>query len=86
LDNLCNKYRGKKTIKEIKTEMLADYESRGMIKRNPGKQAGAVNTVEFLKYEFILWNSLGLLVDTDGKPEISFNWKKITEVCSLPDL
>jgi hypothetical protein len=86
LDNLCNKYRGVKTISEVKNEMLADYETRGMIKRNPNKKVREESSVEFLKYEFILWNSLGLTVKTNGKPDISFNWKKITEVCTLPDL
>jgi hypothetical protein len=86
LDNLCNQYRGKKTIMEIRDQMLNDYETKGMIKRNPNRKAGDESKVEFLKYEFILWNSLDLLVKTNGKPEISFNWKKITEVCSLPDL
>lgn len=86
LDNLCNHYRGKKSILEIRDIMLNDYETRGMIKRNPNRKAGDESKVEFLKYEFILWNSLGLLVDTNGKPETSFNWKKITEICSLPDL
>ena len=71
---------------EIRNIMLDDYETRGMIKRNPNRKAADESKVEFLKYEFILWNSLGLLVETNGKPEISFNWKKITEVCSLPDL
>lgn len=86
LDNLCNEYRGKKTIMEIRDQMLKEYEAKGMIKRNPNRKAGDESKVGFLKYEFILWKSLGLLVDTNGKPEISFNWKKITEVCSLPDL
>lgn len=86
LDNLCNDYRGKKTIMEIREQMLNEYEAKGMIKRNPNRKAGDESKVGFLKYEFILWNSLDLLVKTNGKPEISFNWKKITEVCSLPDL
>lgn len=86
LDNLCNAYRGKKSIMEIRDQMLNEYEAKGMIKRNPNRKAGDESKVEFLKYEFILWNSLDLLVKTNGKPEVSFNWKKITEICSLPDL
>lgn len=85
-DNLCNAYRGKKNTSEIKEIMLEDYESRGMIKKNPGRIAKGKSTVEFLKYEFILWNSLGLITPTSGNPEIAFNWKKIVEVCSLPEL
>ncbi len=86
LDNLCNQYRGKHDIYLIRDIMLNDYEAKGMIKRNLNRKAGNESKVEFLKYEFILWNSLGLTVKTSGKPEISFNWKKITEVCSMPDL
>jgi hypothetical protein len=86
LDKFCNEYRGKKKMEDIKAIMLNDYESRGMIKKNPNRKAGDESSVGFLKYESILWRSLGLLVDTGGKPETSFNWKKITEVCSLPDL
>jgi hypothetical protein len=86
LDNLCNQFRGEKTMQQIKETLLDDYETKGMIKRNPNRIAGDKSTVEFLKYEFILWNSLGLLVSTNGQPEKSFNWKKITEISSLPDL
>jgi hypothetical protein len=86
LDNLCNKYRGKKNIRQIKEIMVDDYESRGMIKRNPRRIAGDESTVEFLKYESILWNSLKLTTKTSGDPNIAFNWKKIVEVCSLPEL
>ncbi len=86
IDRLCNEYRGKKSMKEIKKIMFDDYEKKGMIKKNPERIAGSESSVEFLKYEFILWNSMGLTVKTNGKPEISFNWKKITEICSLPDL
>lgn len=86
LDNLCNQFRGKKTIMEIRNLMLLDYEAKGMIKRNPNRQAKAQSNVDFLKYEFILWNALDLLVETGGEPKTSFNWKKITEICSLPDL
>jgi hypothetical protein len=86
LDNLCNAYKGEKTIMEIRNLMLDEYEAKGMIKRNPNRKAGSESKVEFLKYEFILWNALDLLIRTNGKPELSFNWKKITEICSLPDL
>jgi hypothetical protein len=86
LDNFCNQFRGNKSIMEIRNIMLDDYETRGMIKRNPNRKVADESKVEFLKYEFILWNSLGLLVETNGKPEVSFNWKKITEICSLPNL
>lgn len=86
LDNLCNQYRGEFNIMEIRNIMLNEYEAKGMIKRNPNRQANDISRVEFLKYEFILWNSLGLTVKTNGKPDVSFNWKKITEVCSMPDL
>lgn len=85
-DNLCNQYRGKFDTFQIRDILLNDYETKGMIKRNPNRKSKNGSKVEFLKYEFILWNSLGLTVKTSGKPQISFNWKKITEVCSMPDL
>ena len=86
LDNLCNKYRGKKTIDEVRIELFNDYETKGMIKFNPNRQVAANSKVKFLKYEFILWKALGLIIKTNGKPQTAFNWKKIIEVCSLPDL
>ena len=86
IDRLCNEYRGKKTTSEIKVTMEREYEKKGMIKRNPQRKARKPSRVGFLKYEFILWNSLSLIINTEGKPGISFNWKKITEVCSLPEL
>ena len=86
LDNLCNEFRGIKTTIEIKQKMFLQYEEKGMIKMNPKRKVGEESKVGFLKYEFILWNSLGLVAKTNGKPDISFNWKKITEVCSMPDL
>jgi len=86
LDNLCNQYKGTYDFNQIKQAMLTDYDSRGMIKSNPKRIANTSSTVGFLKYEEILWNSLGLKTTSAGKPNVSFNWKKITEVCSLPDL
>ncbi|KXK41086.1 MAG: hypothetical protein UZ05_CHB002003191 [Chlorobi bacterium OLB5] len=75
-DNLCNQNRGRKTVMEIRKQMLLEYEAKGMIKTNPNRKVGTESTVDFLKYEFILWNSLGLLVKTNGKPDLAFNWKK----------
>lgn len=86
INGLCNEYRGKMTTAEIIKKMNDDYEKGGMIKRNPNRMAGKSSSVGFLKYEFILWRSLSLTERTKGKPDISFNWKKITEVCSLPEL
>ena len=86
LDNLSKQYMGEKTINEIKEELLNIYERKGMVKRNPERRAGDKYTEEFFKFEFILWKSLGLLIKTNGIPETSFNWEKIIEVCSLPDL
>ena len=86
IDGLCNEYRGKMTTEEIKEKMNDDYEKGGLIKRNPNRMAGSSSSVGFLKYEFILWRSLYLTEKTKGTPDISFNWKKITEVCSLPEL
>jgi len=86
MDELCNEYRGKKTAEEIKKIMEREYEEKGMVKRNPNRTASTTSKTGFLKYEFILWRSLSLIERTQGKPEISFNWKKITEVCSLPEI
>ena len=71
LENLCSEYRGLKTIKEIKELLETEYENKGMIKRNPNRTAATISSVEFLKYEFILWNSLNLTISTSGIPEIS---------------
>jgi len=86
LDVLSNKYRCAKNMMEIRQLLEVEYEDKGMIKRNPNRKAADISKVEFLKYEFILWNSLGLFADTEGIPEKSFNWKKITEICSLPEI
>ncbi|MGN1165919.1 MAG: hypothetical protein ACI4S2_05820 [Lachnospiraceae bacterium] len=69
------------TIEHILIQMESDYENRGLIKRNPNRQQADESKVKFLKYERILWNALGL-VDNDN----TIQWKKITEICSLPDL
>lgn len=71
---------------EIKQKLYDEYEAKGMIKKNPNRVAGATSTVNFLKYEDILWNSLNLKGSSSGKPNNRFNWKSITEICSLPDL
>ena len=69
------------TIDQVLGQMEADYEEKGFIKRNPNRQQAEQSNVGFLKYERILWNALGL-VDNSG----TIQWKKITEICSLPDL
>jgi hypothetical protein len=86
VDQLSNEFKGEKSITEIRSEMNIRYLKKGMIKLNPNRQAGAQSSVDFLKYEYILWNSLGLVVSTSGVPNRSFNWRMITEICSLPDL
>ena len=69
------------TIDCILSQMESDYEEKGFIKRNPNRQQAAESNVGFLKYERIIWNALGL-VDNSG----TLQWKKITEICSMPDL
>ena len=69
------------TIDQVLSQMESDYEDKGYIKRNPNRQRGEQSNVGFLKYERIIWNSLGL-VENNG----TIQWKKITEICSLPDL
>ena len=69
------------TMDQVLNQMESDYEEKGFIKRNPNRQQAEESNVGFLKYERILWNALGL-VDNRG----TIQWKKITEICSLPDL
>ena len=66
--------------------MEKTYEAKGLLKRNPNRKSGTSSTVGFLKYECILWRSLGLLVQDTSKNHYFVNWKAITEICSLPDL
>lgn len=70
------------SLSTILTTMEAIYTNRGLIKRNPGRVAGNSNTVSFLKYERILWNNIGLMDSTS----YDINWRRITEVCSLPEI
>jgi len=86
LEKLCNVHRGKKTTEEIKKLMEKEYEDKGMVKRNPHRIVNSTSKTGLFKYEFILWNSLSVTEKTKGKPDLAFNWKKITEVCSLPEL
>jgi len=86
LDKLSVDFRGTLSTQEIKSKLEEQYNARGMIKFNPNRRRTETSSVEFLKYEFILWNSLGLLIKSSGKPDLAFNWKLITEICSLPEL
>ena len=70
-----------KDIDEVLAIMETEYELKGYIKRNPNRVAGDASKTGFLKYEKILWQSLGLM---DKKYNIQ--WRKITEICSLPEL
>jgi len=86
LDKLTKEYRGKKTTDDILSIMEKEYEDNGMVKRNPNRTVGGSSNTAFLKYEFILWNSLQIKEKTTGKPELAFNWEKITEIRALPEL
>ena len=66
--------------------MEKEYEEKGMIKRNEESVVGTESNTSFLKYEFIIWNSLQIKEKTTGKPDLGFNWEKITEVRALPEL
>lgn len=70
-----------RAVSVILKAMEDNYEVKGAIKRNPNRKAGTTSKVSFLKYERILWKALGLIDKEDA-----VQWKKITEVCSLPDL
>lgn len=80
IDALSKKHPDK-DIDEILSIMETDYELKGYIKRNPNRVAGTASKTRFLKYEKILWQSLGLM---DKKYNIL--WRKITEICSLPEI
>lgn len=73
------------TFNECLAMMEKLYEDKGFIKRNPNRQVYSTTNVGFLKYECILWRSLGLLqgVSTNN---YAVNWKGITEICALPEL
>ncbi len=89
LERLSCQYRGQKDASEIKAVMLSEYQSKGMIKTNPGRIAKGTKSTElsrFLKYELILWRGLGLMKQTPGLPSFAFDWQRITEVCNLPNL
>ncbi len=68
-------------IKTILSCMEVEYEDKGYIKRNPNRKNNETSNVSFLKYERILWNSLNI-VDNNG----IIQWKKISEIFSLPEL
>lgn len=76
----ASKKNPEKDIDEVLATMEADYERKGYIKRNPNRVAGTASKTGFLKYEKILWQSLGLM---DKKYNIL--WRKVTEICSLPE-
>ena len=53
----------------------------GYIKRNPGRKVDNGNKKPFLDHERTLWKYLDLMDNS-----YNFNWKRIMEVCSLPNL
>ena len=73
------------SFNECLSKMEQNYELKGFIKRNPNRQARESSNVGFLKYECILWRSLGLLI-TENTSRPYINWKMVTEICSLPEL
>ncbi|MFT4757302.1 MAG: hypothetical protein ACI91R_001955, partial [Vicingaceae bacterium] len=87
LEDLCNQYRGVKTYDEVQQELELQYTNKGMIKRNPRRVVGAANNTPFLKYEDLLWKALDIRKDIpNALPDVHFNWKRITEISSLPEL
>lgn len=73
------------SLNECLSLMEQEYENKGYIKRNPNRRATSHSKVGFLKYECILWRSLGLLIKEQAN-SYSVNWKLITAICGLPDL
>lgn len=80
IDSISKKHPDK-GIEEVLTVMEKDYELKGYIKRNPNRIVGAASKTGFLKYEKILWQSLGLM-----DKQYNILWRKITEICSLPEI
>ena len=70
------------TNSEFLSALEKDYSLKGFIKKNPGRIVGTASTVNFLKYELILWKNIGLI----NSSNYDVQWRKITEVCSLPEL
>ena len=83
LDEIQRRTTG--SFNNILSIMEQEYEEKGYIKRNPNRVARTNSTVGFLKYECILWRSLGLISRSSGAVPI-INWKLITSICGLPDL
>lgn len=73
------------SLSETLSFMETMYEQKGFIKRNPNRKVSSVSSVGFLKYECILWRSLGLMTQVSPN-RYNINWRLITEICSLPDL
>jgi len=86
LDDLTKDHRGEMTTVQIRSLMEKEYEADGMVKRKPGRVAGKASNTTFLKNEMILWKSLGVTQKTEGKPDLAFDWEKITGVRGLPEL
>ena len=86
LEEQLNLHRGTKKFADIKEILQNMYEDKGMLKRNPNRIRGTQSNTKFLKFEEILWNALKLKSETCGSGQIYFNWKKITELVSLPEL
>ena len=87
LERLCKEHRDEKTTLEIRKTLEEEYDEKGMIKRNPNLVVGTSSNTEFLKDEFILWGKgFGIKEKINGKPDLSFNWEKITRVRALPEL
>lgn len=82
LDDIQRRTTG--SFNDILSIMEQEYEEKGYIKRNPNRVARTNSTVGFLKYECILWRSLGLISRSSGA--VPINWKLITSICGLPDL
>lgn len=69
------------SVEEVFKQLEVEYENKGYLKRNPKRKVGSEIKVKFLKYERILWKALGLIDKNNA-----IQWKKITEICSLPEL
>ena len=76
----------KSSFKNAKGVLKDSYEDKGMLKKNPSRIAGGTSTVRFLKFEKIIWQALDLISIENGEESYSFNWKRITEICTMSEL
>ena len=77
----CIRNNQDKTINRVCKVLKEEYKSRGLLKLNEGRMTGDESQKGFLSYEITLWRHLQLLTERN-----TVNFKRILEVCTLPEL